>query len=90
MGYLFELLSQSEHVIIVGDFNLPDINWSSLTGVSPFSKRFCEFIFDSNFIQLVENPTHMKGNILDLVLTTTNNVRDLVVVQSNPIQSNNF
>jgi hypothetical protein len=83
VGYLSELLSQSEHVIIVGDFNLPDINWSSLTGVSPFSKRFCEFIFDSNLIQLVENPTHMKGNILDLVLTTTNNVRDLVVDTSN-------
>ena len=83
MGYLSELLSQSEHVIIVGDFNLPDVNWSSLTGVSPFSKRFCEFIFDSNLIQLVENPTHMKGNILDLVLKTTNNVRDLVVDTSN-------
>ena len=34
-------------------------------------------------IQLVENPTYMKGNILNLVLTTTNNVRDLVVDTSN-------
>ena len=26
MGYLTELLSLSEHVILVGDFNLPNIN----------------------------------------------------------------
>ena len=34
--FLTELLSLSEHII--GDFNVPDINWSSLTGVSLFPK----------------------------------------------------
>ena len=34
LNCLTELSSSSAHVIIVGDFNLPDINWSSLTGLS--------------------------------------------------------
>ena len=53
----------------MGDFNFPDINWSSLTGSEKYSSLFCELIFDLNLCQLVGDPTHVKGNILDLVLT---------------------
>ena len=35
---------------------------------------FCELMFDLNLIQLVDFPTHRKGNILDLVLTTTSTI----------------
>lgn len=42
-------------------------------------KSFCDFIFDSNLIQLVESPTHIKGNILDIVLIKTNYICDLHV-----------
>ena len=82
MAYLTELLPMYEHAIILGDFNLPDINWSSLSGTSSFSKQFCDFIFDSNLTQLVESPTHIKGNILDIVLTKTNIVHDVYVDMS--------
>ena len=47
-NYLTNLASSTDHVIIVGDFNLPDINWSSLNGTSTFSNSFCDFIFDCN------------------------------------------
>ena len=82
MAYLTELLPIYEHAIILGDFNLPDINWSSLSGTSSFSKQFCDFIFDSKLTQLVESPTHTKGNILDIVLTKTNIVHDVYVDMS--------
>ena len=43
--------------------------WWTLTGNSAASDNFCEFIFESNLTQLVDSPTHVCGNILDLVLT---------------------
>ena len=30
---------------------------------------FCDFVFNNNLLQLVDQSTHTKGNILDLVLT---------------------
>ena len=56
-------------VLILGDFNFPDINWSTLTGHSTNSNSFCDFTFDNSLSQLVSHATHNKGNILDLVLS---------------------
>lgn len=61
--------------IAVGDFNLPDINWTGGVGKIKDSSRRHNFhkealeIFDSvDLVQLVDGPTHNKGNTLDLVL----------------------
>ena len=63
----------ADSVILVGDFNLPDVCWwSSLIGQSPFSNSFCDF--EHSFSQLVDCPTHVKGNILDLVYTTSESI----------------
>ena len=48
--------------IIVGDFNLPDIGRSTLSGSSLLSNLFCDFLFESNLSQLITCPTHVKGN----------------------------
>ena len=69
ISILETILTQHNHVIILGDFNLPDINWSSLTSPSPSSTILCDLIFKFNLIQMVNNATHSKGNILDLILT---------------------
>ena len=69
--YLTNLTSSFKRCIFVGDFNFPDINWSSLTGSSLSSNLFCEFIFDCNLTQHVTEATHVKGNLLHLVLTTS-------------------
>ena len=37
--------SHSGPLIIVGDFNLPDIDWSSLTASTPPSRLFCNSVF---------------------------------------------
>ena len=81
---LEELVSSCTDLLIVGDFNMPDICWSSLMGSSPSSNTFCEFIYNNNLAQLVTNPTHTKGNILDLVITNADFVSDLPI---NPLCS---
>jgi len=59
----------SDKLIILGDFNVPDIDWDSLSGHSPISNQFCDLVFESSLCQLIDTPTHNHGNILDLVLT---------------------
>ena len=68
--YLSDLHSRYDNVIFTGDFNLPDINWSSLSAHSSSSNAFCDFIFDNNLTQFVDRPTYSAGNMLDLALST--------------------
>ena len=56
----------SADTILVGDFNLPDIQWDTLSSTSSISCAFCDFIFDNSLTQLIDKPTHIQGNILDL------------------------
>ena len=65
-------LPLTNNTIIVGDFNYPDIDWLTLSGTNLNSSSFCDFIFDINFVQLIETPTHIAGHTLDLVLTNYN------------------
>ena len=79
--YLHTLTQSPSRTIIVGDFNAPEINWSSLTGGISFSKALCDLIFaNSNLAQLMHSPTHIKGNILDLVLTNSKETIDNVTI----------
>lgn len=65
------LLPNDEDVIITGDFNVPDMNWSALIGESYQSTILGEFIFEQNLVQLIDVSTHKDGNILDLVMTNS-------------------
>ena len=73
ISYLSNLFcTYSNHdIVLVGDFNLPDINWNTLSATSYTSEQFCDFVFIHNLSQLVDKPTHRRGNILDLVLTNS-------------------
>jgi len=65
--YLIELSTDKSPIIIAGDFDLPDINWSTLSATSQASNLFCDLVYDLNLTQLTA--THIHGNILDLMLT---------------------
>ena len=58
-------------IILVGKFYLPDIDWDTLSVASHSSELFCNFVFNNNLTQLIAKPTHVKGNILDLIVTNT-------------------
>ena len=55
-------------IIITGDFNTPDICWHSLFA---FSKDICDTFFSLNLQQLINTPTHVCGNILDILATNS-------------------
>jgi hypothetical protein len=67
---LFKVLNQvaNSDVVIVGDFNYPNINWNNLHGNSTKDNDFINLTLDCFFEQLVDKPTRVN-NILDLVLT---------------------
>ena len=56
-------------LLLVGDFNSPDVNWCSLTASSLRSSVLCDTFFAKNLVQLVDEKTHALGNILDLIST---------------------
>ena len=58
-------------VILCGDFNLPNIDWTTVSPspCTPDASMFCEIISDCFLSQLVSFNTR-KDHILDLVLTT--------------------
>lgn len=70
-------------LFLVGDFNMPDINWHNLTSNSPTSRQFCDLVFALNLSQLVLNPTHVLGGILDLVITNPPELIENLSVDSN-------
>ena len=57
-----------KNTILIGDFNLPDLDWEKGTA-SGRTRKLLEVANDNMLEQLVKFPTHLKGNILDLVLT---------------------
>ena len=56
------------NTFLIGDVNLPDINWLDGTSAAR-GRRILETTVEEDLAQLVDFPTHIKGNILDLVIT---------------------
>ncbi|GAB0209598.1 mitochondrial enolase superfamily member 1 [Grus japonensis] len=62
-----EVASRSQALVLMGDFNHPDICWKSNTAKHAQSRRFLQSIDDNFLTQVVEDPTR-RGMLLDLVL----------------------
>ena len=77
--YLSNLITLHDHISLVGDFNFPDINWDTLSG-SYLQNPSVILFFQNNLSQLVHSPTHLKGNILDLILTNSDELLSNVEV----------
>ena len=58
----------NKHFLIVGDFNLPSIDWQNLTGKTDQAKLFLDFLTSTNLTNCVLSPTRIS-NILDLVIS---------------------
>ena len=78
LNQLFEFVFSHfplSQILVMGDFNLPDIDWESYSTKISSNNKGCHQIFlnclaECNLRQMVNRPTHFKGNILDLVLTS--------------------
>ena len=62
-------LPDDQDLLVVGDFNLPDIDWKTLSGVGTHGRDFCDCVFDKNLTQVLLEPTHKLGGTLDLLLS---------------------
>ena len=74
-------------LFIVGDFNLNGVDWFSEDGiVTPctlIEEDFVTTFHNFDLEQCISSPTHVKGNILDLLLCNNKNlVRDLKVLKN--------
>ena len=69
----------SDNKLFIGDFNFPSVNWDSLTS-DRSSEAFVECTTENGFTQLVDFPTHIRGNTLDLVLA--NHPENILSVES--------
>ena len=61
-----------KNIIIVGDFNLPQINWSNISqtlGQNEISTALVNMIVNNDLKQHVNVPTHSSNSILDLIIT---------------------
>ena len=67
---LFEAISKASqgHVLIMGDFNYPKIDWDNLEADS-YGSKFRDLVLDNFLVQHVSEPTR-GNNILDLILTS--------------------
>lgn len=90
-NFLSNLHSISDELIILGDFNFPGIDWDTLSGYSPVSNQFCDLVFQTSLSQLINTPTHIHGNILDLLLTNLENrICHLQVHTDSYLQSDHY
>ncbi|KAF2344897.1 Endonuclease/exonuclease/phosphatase [Trinorchestia longiramus] len=63
------ILSTTHETLIMGDFNLPHINWTTRQSQAPGSKLID--LMNTNSLQQHVNEPTRGNNILDLVMTTT-------------------
>ena len=62
---------QGGRVVVMGDFNLPGINWDRWWSASAGERMVLDTLGDMFWHQLVRGPTHRLGNTLDLCLTSS-------------------
>ncbi|KAK4823310.1 hypothetical protein QYF61_000523 [Mycteria americana] len=71
--------SRSLALVLVGDFNLPDVCWKYNTAERKQSRRFLERVADNFLTQLVSEPTR-EGAPLDLLFTNREGLVSYVMV----------
>ena len=80
--YLNKLRSRRgiSNILLVGDFNMCHTDWQGFHSSNAVEQTFLNTFSDLGFVQLVNDPTHNQGNLLDIVLTNnTQLVSDLTV-----------
>ena len=71
--------------VLIGDFNLPKINWSNLPSTVSLEQDFLLVFAENSLLQRINVPTHYRGNTLDLLLTQSNRFVDNVTVHKDSI-----
>ena len=69
---------------LIGDFNLNKANWLLNTSTNSVEQAFLDEFVQAGLVQLINEPTHIKGNILDILLTNSEHfMNDITVTNGN-------
>lgn len=70
------ILGQSaEEVVLIGDFNMPDVDWSVYSSNVAMHRLLVLELLNLGFVQLIDKPTRFRPpNILGLLLVTNGNL----------------
>ena len=71
-SYLQNILKRRgiNNFVLLGDMNLSTINWETLDCTCEIEQNFIDMFDSLGLSQHVKHATHIKGNVLDLVLST--------------------
>jgi len=58
------ILDGTKNILLIGDINFPEINWSIYSGNSPTTDDLAEAVYGLNLIQYMTGLTHRTGNTL--------------------------
>ena len=68
---------------LIGDFNLKKANWLLNTSTNGVEQAFLDEFVQAGLLQLINEPTHINGNILDILLTNSEQfISDIIVSNS--------
>ncbi|EYB92879.1 hypothetical protein Y032_0189g1209 [Ancylostoma ceylanicum] len=77
LRFVGEFFESGTDCVLLGDFNLPAINWRDFTwnnrSIQPPGRKFLQFCTEFSLAQLVTEPTH-NDNTLDLLLTNSQSI----------------
>jgi endonuclease/exonuclease/phosphatase family metal-dependent hydrolase len=76
IGFLRIFLSKRRppKLYVIGDFNLPRASWHDNRSPIAIEQSFLDYFSELGLTQCISNPTHAKGNILDILLTNAENL----------------
>ena len=63
-----------KRLFVIVDFNLRNVNRETNSSSNNVEQLFLEEFFRFGLIQCIKAPTHIKGNILDVLLTNSENL----------------
>lgn len=76
-------ISRSAALVLMGDFNFPDISWENHTANTNRSRKFLRHVNDSFLVQILRELTR-KGVVLDLLLVNREGLVGAVVISGHP------
>ena len=68
--------------VLLGDFNLPKIDWSDQSSRSTLEQEFLNMFAQNSLLQCINVPTHRQGNTLDLLFTLSSRFVEGVTVHN--------
>ena len=82
----------TNNIVIVGDFNMRDTDWNTHHSPNSTEVLFLNTFSDLGFTQLIDSPTHIKGNLLDILVTNKPQIISDQIVNDNflPCKSDHF